>query len=58
MNEIKPTDRPTCACGEKMELIHYKGYYEEFKYWRCDECEIDDKMQDLDGDYSERGAYG
>ena len=53
--EIK--DRPVCVCGEKMTLVEYEGYYDEFKYWACYECDLDDKIQDMNPDETQRGAY-
>lgn len=55
--KVKFEQRPTCSCGVKMKLVMYEGYYEEFKYWRCDSCHLDDEMQDFDEDSKNTGAY-
>ena len=36
--------RPTCSCGVKMKLVEYRGYYEEFRYWDCDNCKLNNVM--------------
>lgn len=38
--------RPVCSCGVKMKLVEYKGYYEEFRYWECNNCNLDIEIQD------------
>lgn len=40
-----------------MKLVKFIGYYEEFNYWRCDNCELDKKMQKIEADKIEKGAY-
>lgn len=50
-------NRPICSCGVKMKLVEFKGYYEGFKYWRCDNCNLDDKIQEEKPDKKELGAY-
>jgi hypothetical protein len=29
-----------------MKLIRFAGYYDEFNYWRCDNCTLNRDMQD------------
>lgn len=57
---IIPFDkRPVCSCGVKMKLIEYAGYYEEFRYWDCENCDQGREIQDrkLKADKSWKGAY-
>ncbi len=51
--------RPTCSCGVKMKLIEYKGYYDGFRYWSCDNCALGQDMQNekYDADDSWNGYY-
>lgn len=55
-NKIDDSIRPTCSCGHKMEFVRYKGYYEEFEYWECNnpECNIEDNIEPED---EWRGSY-
>jgi hypothetical protein len=46
MKKVEFKDRPTCSCGAKMKLIRFAGYYDEFNYWRCDNCTLNRDMQD------------
>lgn len=55
--KTKRESRPTCSCGAKMDIIEYTGYYDDFKYWRCDECDLDDKIQNAEADTKESGSY-
>lgn len=50
-------NRPICSCGVKMKLVEYNGYYEGFKYWKCESCELDDKMQDMESYTKGKGSY-
>jgi len=54
---IKFKDRPKCSCGVKMKLERYKGYYDLFNYWVCDNCELDKDMQDEEADRTCLGSY-
>lgn len=54
---IKFEQRPSCSCGVKMKIVEYKGYYASFKYWRCDNCALDNKMQKAETDKKEKGSY-
>ena len=54
---IKFEKRPTCSCGVKMKLVKYQGYYDEFKYWCCENCKLDDEIQDMKADKEEKGSY-
>lgn len=56
-NNIKFEKRPMCSCGVKMKLINYMGYYDSFKYWRCDNCKLDNEIQNIKEDETERGCY-
>lgn len=52
--------RPICpSCGVKMKLIQYKGYYEEFRYWECENgiCEINNEKERVEPDYAWKGSY-
>ncbi len=51
--------RPTCSCGVKMKLIEYKGYYEEFSYWQCDNCTLEKEMEleKIKADKTWKGSY-
>lgn len=54
---IKFELRPVCSCGAKMKLIEYVGYYDSFNYWRCDNCDLGNKIQNIEADKGEKGAY-
>lgn len=49
--------RPTCSCGVKMKLIKYKGYYDTFQYWSCENCELETKLDKYKSDEEYSGAY-
>lgn len=49
--------RPTCSCGVKMKLIEYSGYYDGFKYWACENCDLENQLDEYDSDEKYRGAY-
>lgn len=55
--KIEFQHRPTCSCGVKMKLIEYKGYYDKFNYWSCDNCELEMIAQDAEPDNTSKGAY-
>ena len=55
--KVKFEYRPKCSCGVKMKLVEHRGYYDRFNYWRCDNCELDDKIQNFEADQSEKGGY-
>ena len=55
--KIKFELRPVCSCGVKMKLVEYKGYYDSFNYWRCDNCDLDKKIQKIEADKGEKGSY-
>jgi hypothetical protein len=55
--KINFEQRPTCSCGVKMKLVEYKGYYDSFNYWRCDNCKLDNRMQNAETDKKEKGSY-
>lgn len=54
---VKFENRPTCSCGVKMKLVSYRGYYDEFNYWGCDNCNLERDMQKLKSDKEEKGGY-
>ena len=58
-NKIKFENRPTCSCGAKMKLVYFKGYYDSFKYWTCDNCQLDRRIQsnEIEEDVEHRGGY-
>ena len=51
--------RPVCSCGVKMKLVEHRGYYDEFLYWRCDSCKLDEEMnkRKYKADHLEKGSY-
>lgn len=51
--------RPICSCGVKMKLIEYKGYYEEFRYWECQNCTLEKEMRNVEikADITWKGSY-
>ena len=55
--KIKFELRPVSSCGVKMKLVEYKGYYDSFNYWRCDNCDLDKKIQKIEADKGEKGSY-
>ena len=55
--EIKNGNRPVCSCGELMKLIYYQGYYDDFKYWECDNKDCELNIDDLDADERMSGSY-
>jgi hypothetical protein len=54
---VKFENRPRCSCGVKMKLVEYRGYYDEFNYWCCDNCDLDRDIQDMKTDRQEKGSY-
>ena len=50
-------ERPVCSCGVKMKLVEFKGYYTSFKYWKCENCNLDEKIQNCKPDLQEKGPY-
>lgn len=54
---IKMEDRPTCSCGVKMKLVRHEGYYDKFNMWVCNNCSLDEKIQDEEPDKVEKGGY-
>lgn len=57
MSKIPFEKRPICSCGCKMKMVEYKGYYEEFKYWECENCDIEKQMWDYEADKTFNGSY-
>jgi len=60
MQEIRDHQRPVCPmCDERMTLIRYIGYYDEFNYWDCwtDNCKMSDLTDELKPDYEGKGMY-
>lgn len=49
--------RPTCSCGEKMSLIKHVGYYDEFMFWCCFACSLDNELDKYEPDDKFKGAY-
>lgn len=49
--------RPVCSCGVKMKLVQYKGYYDSFNYWCCENCALDNEIQKVDADSVCKGSY-
>jgi hypothetical protein len=49
--------RPICSCGTEMTLNKYRGYYDEFEYWSCEnyDCTI---IDDFKPDFIDKGSYG
>lgn len=54
---VKFEQRPACSCDAKMKLVGFKSYYEKFNYWRCENCSLDDEMQNYEPEKKESGAY-
>ena len=55
MKQIPEELRPTCSCGEKMIVEKYRGYYDEFSYFSCTNCELDADDYEPDDDWV--GSY-
>lgn len=55
MKKIPEELKPTCSCGEKMIVVQYKGYYDEFNYFSCANCELDTDDYKPDSRWS--GSY-
>ena len=55
--KVKFEDRPICSCGVKMKVVEYKGYYDSFNYWVCNNCDLDEKIQKIKPDTQEKGSY-
>lgn len=57
--KVKISDRPTCSCGSKMKLIQYTGYYDDFRYWKCDNdnCLITAELSMFEADRVWKGGY-
>lgn len=55
MKKIEEKDRPTCSCGEKMVIVEYNGYYDQFKFFDCYNCTI--APDDYEADDIITGAY-
>lgn len=49
--------RPMCSCGVKMKLVEYKGYYDGFKYWCCENCNLENELDKYESDDKKFGAY-
>lgn len=49
--------RPVCSCGAKMKLAQYKGYYDTFNYWCCDNCGLGDEIQRVKPDDIFKGQF-
>jgi hypothetical protein len=49
--------RPTCSCGVKMKLVEYEGYYDGFRYWICENCDMENKLYNYEPDDKLKGAY-
>lgn len=52
MKELPEELRPTCSCGEKMIVVNYKGYYDEFCYFDCATCGLNADEYEPDSDWS------
>ena len=55
MKQIPEELRPTCSCGEKMTIENYRGYYDDFSYFTCTNCELDADDYEPDDDWV--GSY-
>lgn len=40
-----------------MKFVEYQGYYDSFWYWDCDNCNLNDEMENCEPDTSWKGAY-
>lgn len=52
MIELPEELRPTCSCGERMIVVQYKGYYDEFNYFGCTNCKLDVDDYEPEGEWS------
>lgn len=45
-----------CACGSELEVVFYKGYYDEFKFLKCsdEDCIY---LENQETDKEDKGAY-
>lgn len=57
MAKIPFEKRPICSCGVKMKLIEYRGYYDGFRYWACENCDIEKEMDQYEPDDDWSGGY-
>ena len=55
MKEITDEKRPVCSCGNKMDIVEFNGYYDEFNYFECSKCELD--ADDYKSDKEHYGQY-
>lgn len=55
MKKLPEELRPTCSCGERMIIVQYNGYYDEFNYFICTNCELD--ADDYESDNGWLGTY-
>ena len=53
MSKIPEDKRPTCSCGQKMIVVKFTNYYDEFNYFECDSCDLD--PDDYQEDDEQRG---
>lgn len=45
-------EQPVCPyCKQKMEPVHYVGYYDQFDFWQCD-CSKLPNAQEQRGQYA------
>ena len=57
MRPVLFADRPRCSCGAKMKLLEYVGYYDSFKYWTCDNCDLHNKIESAKPDGTWKGQF-
>ena len=55
MKEITEEKRPVCSCGNKMDIVEFNGYYDEFNYFECSKRELD--ADDYKSDKEHYGQY-
>lgn len=49
------SNKPVCSCGKEMKKVDFKGYYDEFDFWECEDgCDI---SEGLPVDEERFGAY-
>lgn len=51
-------NRPVCICGSPMRLVLYRGYYDQFRYWACYSCNIQNEMYKYKVDEKVQGEFG
>lgn len=56
-NEITSKKRPVCVCGEAMIVVQHIGYYDQFKYFECDNEKCSLNVDTMITETKNYGAY-